>query len=130
MFSISRLFGYAAIIVALGICFGAFGAHALKYRLDEYSTSVYEKAVFYHLIHALGMLCVCLASSAGFLSVNSAQKIYAILFAGIVFFSGSLYVLALSGMRWLGAITPIGGTLFIIAWLWLAFESVKNSGTH
>jgi uncharacterized membrane protein YgdD (TMEM256/DUF423 family) len=104
---------------------GAFGAHALKERLDEYSLSVYEKAVFYHFIHALGILLVALLARTGAIG-DSAETRAGWLFAiGILLFSGSLYALAISGTRILGAITPFGGVAFIIGWLILAYEAFR-----
>ena len=96
---------------------GAFGAHGLRSRLDAYALDVYQKAVFYHFIHALGLLLVSLAPrTAGLVWVKI------LLVAGIAIFSGSLYVLAITGIRALGAITPIGGLAFIAAWLLLAWS--------
>jgi uncharacterized membrane protein YgdD (TMEM256/DUF423 family) len=100
---------------------GAFGAHGLRGRLDDYSMSIYDRAVFYHFIHALGILIV---------SVSTPQRgsnwVCGLLLAGIVLFSGSLYALALSGNRMLGAITPIGGVSFIAAWLLLAVMAMRS----
>ena len=107
----------ASILLALAVMLGAFGAHGLRGRLDAYAMEVYQKAVFYHFIHALGLLAVSLAPrTANLLWVQI------LLLAGIVIFSGSLYVLALTGVRALGAITPIGGLAFIAAWLLLAWS--------
>jgi uncharacterized membrane protein YgdD (TMEM256/DUF423 family) len=113
-----------AIALALAVAAGAFGAHGLRGRLDEYSMGVYERAVFYHLIHALGLLVVPLL-----LRGSGATRVCALLLAGIVLFSGSLYVLALSGVRALGAVTPFGGLAFIVAWALLAFELLRHGGT-
>ena len=105
----------AAGLLALAVMLGAFGAHGLRSRLDAYSMDVYQKAVFYHFIHALGLLVVSLAPrTAHLVWVNI------LLVAGIVIFSGSLYLLAITGVRALGAITPLGGLAFIAAWLLLA----------
>jgi uncharacterized membrane protein YgdD (TMEM256/DUF423 family) len=112
----------AAILLALAVILGAFGAHGLKGRLDEYSMSVYEKAVFYHFIHALGILIVSLLPRTGTFPESTAGTACAILFAGILIFSGSLYLLAVTGNRMLGAITPIGGVAFIVGWLYLAWH--------
>jgi uncharacterized membrane protein YgdD (TMEM256/DUF423 family) len=111
----------AAVLLALAVGFGAFGAHALRGRLDAYSMDVYQKAVFYHFVHALGLLVVSLAP-------RTAQLLWVqiLLLAGIVIFSGSLYVLALSGVRALGAITPLGGLSFIAAWLVLAWALLRK----
>ena len=110
----------AAIMLALAVCIGAFGAHGLQGRLDDYSKGVYEKAVFYHFIHTLGMLAVPLLVRAGLISESAGNWAGGLLLAGIVLFSGSLYVLAITGVRTLGAITPFGGVSFIAAWIVIA----------
>jgi uncharacterized membrane protein YgdD (TMEM256/DUF423 family) len=115
-----------AIAMAMAVMSGAFGAHALRGRLDEYGTGVYEKAVFYHFVHALGLLAVPLLHRAGLLSSSGADRVCWLLVAGILIFSGSLYLLAVSGVRSLGAITPFGGTAFILAWLFLAWELFRT----
>jgi uncharacterized membrane protein YgdD (TMEM256/DUF423 family) len=107
--------------MALGVAIGAFGAHGLKARLDEYSMSVYEKAVFYHFVHALGLLIVSFLPKTGTFSEFATSWVCGLLLAGIVLFSGSLYLLAVTGNRWLGAVTPIGGLCFIAAWVALAY---------
>ena len=111
-----------AILLALAVILGAFGAHGLKGRLDEYSMSVYEKAVFYHFIHALGVLVVAILPRTGTFPEGPAGTVCLILTIGIVIFSGSLYLLAVTGNRILGAITPVGGVAFIVAWLLLAWH--------
>ncbi len=115
----------AAAALALAVMIGAFGAHALRDRLDAYSMGVYEKAVFYHFIHALGLLIVSLLPRTGTLSATSAAWICGLLLAGILLFSGSLYALAITGIRALGAVTPLGGICFIAAWLLLAYSAAK-----
>jgi len=110
-----------AILMALGVALGAFGAHGLKARLDEYQMSVYEKAVFYHFVHALGLLIVSFLPKTGTFSEFATSWVCGLLLAGIVLFSGSLYLLAVTGNRGLGAITPIGGVCFIAAWVLLAY---------
>jgi uncharacterized membrane protein YgdD (TMEM256/DUF423 family) len=114
-----------AVFMALGVMLGAFGAHALKERLSEYSLSVYEKAVFYHFVHALGLLLVGLLARSSAISAACANRVGWLLSAGIVLFSGSLYALAISGVRVLGAVTPLGGIAFICAWCLLAYEAFK-----
>ena len=114
----------AAFLLAIAVALGAFGAHALKERLDAYSLGVWEKAVFYHFVHALGMLIV---ASMAKLRVSSADLICWFLLAGILLFSGSLYMLALTGTRALGAVTPFGGVAFIIAWGVLCWSLLRNS---
>jgi uncharacterized membrane protein YgdD (TMEM256/DUF423 family) len=110
-----------ALLLGLGVIFGAFGAHALRDRLDAYSMAIYERAVFYHFIHALGLLVV---SRFAQLSRSQTNWICGLLLAGVIVFCGSLYALAISGVRLLGAVTPFGGLAFIAAWLMLAWFSI------
>ena len=109
----------------LGVLLGAFGAHGLRDRLATDMLVVYETGVRYHLYHAFALVVVAWAASrwpnawtgsAGWLFV-----------AGIVLFSGSLYLLAITGVRWLGAITPIGGLCFLAGWTALAVGAVRAS---
>lgn len=112
--------------MALGVIMGAFGAHGLRGHLDAYSMSVYERAVFYHFLHALGILIVALLARTNAIGA-SGGRIAALLFLiGIVLFSGSLYALAISGVRAMGAITPIGGLAFIAGWLVLAYTAARG----
>jgi len=112
-----------AILLALAVVIGAFGAHGLRERLDSLgAASIYEKAVFYHFIHALGILVVAILARTGTFPEAGVDWVCGLLLAGIVFFSGSLYLLAVTGNRGLGAITPIGGVLFIAGWVLLAWR--------
>lgn len=115
----------AAVLLAVAVGLGAFGAHGLKGRLDAYSMDIWQKAVLYHFFHAFGLLIVALMPRIQVVSESSATWICALLFAGVLFFSGSLYGLALSGVTVLGAITPIGGVAFIAAWLLLAWHLLR-----
>ena len=114
----------AAIFLALAVGTGAFGAHGLSDKLDAYSMSVWEKAVFYHFIHALGILIASLMPRTSPVSGWACWT----LAAGILIFSGSLYALAVTGVRTLGAITPIGGLCFIGGWLLLAWHFIGAGG--
>ena len=109
----ANLFRAAAVFGFLAVALGAFGAHALKETLiANEMTDVWNKAVFYHFIHALVLLVLA--------TLPGTQRLVSALFgAGILVFSGSLYLLALTNIRWLGAITPIGGLCFLAGWLWL-----------
>ncbi|HEU4557675.1 MAG TPA: DUF423 domain-containing protein [Longimicrobium sp.] len=102
----------------LGVGAGAFGAHALRARVPENLLAVFETGARYQMYHALALLAVALvASRAPSGAVHAAGWLFT---AGIVIFSGSLYALALSGVRVLGAITPIGGVCFLAGWIALA----------
>src|SRR3954464_7646583 len=116
-----------ATLLALAVVFGAFGAHSLRDRLDPYSSGVYEKAVFYHFIHAMGLLVVSFLPKTGTFSEFATSWVCGLLLTGIAFFSGSLYLLAITGNRGLGAITPIGGLLFIAAWLALGWFMMRHA---
>ena len=120
--------GIGAIGLGLAVVLGAFGAHGLRGRLDAYSMGIYERAVFYHFIHALGLLIVSLLPKLGVVARSWADWVCALLAGGVLIFSGSLYLLAVSGMRALGAITPIGGLSFIGAWLLLAVAACRKTG--
>jgi uncharacterized membrane protein YgdD (TMEM256/DUF423 family) len=115
-----------AAALALGVVLGAFGAHGLRSRLDAYLMGVYEKAVFYHFVHALGLLIVSVLPKIGVIGQSGANWVCGLLLAGIVVFSGSLYVLAVTGNRALGAITPLGGLAFIAGWLLLAWTLMRK----
>ena len=111
-----------AVLLALAVILGAFGAHGLQNRLDDYSRGVYEKAVFYHFLHAMGILVVAVLSRTGTFPQQATDTVCWCLLAGIVLFSGSLYALALTGNRALGIVTPFGGLAFILGWLLLAWR--------
>ncbi len=115
-----------SIALAAAVMLGAFGAHGLRGRLDAYSIGIYERAVFYHFVHALGLLIVPLLSKVGLVGPSAAWWVSVLLLAGILIFCGSLYALAITGVRLLGAITPIGGLAFIAAWLVLAFGVLQS----
>lgn len=106
----------AAVLGLLAVALGAFGAHALKNLLTQNGTvDIWEKAVFYHFIHAV-MLFV-LADRKPFPRVA-----WWSFFAGIMIFSGSLYLLAATNARWLGAVTPVGGVSFLVGWTCLVVK--------
>lgn len=112
-----------AVFAGLAVATGAFGAHALESRLDERMRQVWETAARYQMYHALALLAVAwIASRVEHVSTTVAGWAFVV---GIVVFSGSLYALALSGIRWLGAITPIGGTGFLIGWIALAIATTR-----
>ncbi len=115
-----------AFLLAMAVVLGAFGAHGLKDRLDAYSMGVWEKAVFYHFVHALGLLIVSFLPKTGTFPEHATGWVCGLLLAGILIFSGSLYLLAVTGVRVLGAITPVGGLSFIAAWLMLSWFLMRH----
>ena len=116
-----------SMFLALAVGLGAFGAHGLRDRLDVYEMGVYEKAVFYHFVHALGILILPVMEKAGLISFAGASRVGWMLTAGVLLFSGSLYVLAITGVRMLGVVTPFGGVAFIAAWATLAWYLAQYS---
>lgn len=121
----ARLFFLLGSVSAfLGVALGAFGAHGLQDRLAALDTAdTFETGVRYHLIHALALLAVSWATtrwSGG--AVTAAGWLFVV---GILLFSGSLYVLAISGVRWLGAITPFGGLAFLAGWAALVWSMIR-----
>jgi uncharacterized membrane protein YgdD (TMEM256/DUF423 family) len=111
----------AALVVALG----AFGAHGLKAKLTADMLAAYQTGVHYHLFHALGLLAVGLVATQ---IADSAWLRWSggLMLAGIVLFSGSLYLLSVSGLRGLGLVTPFGGLAFIAAWVVFVIAIVKS----
>ncbi len=103
----------AAAFCFVAVALGAFGAHALKASLQNSGMlDAWNKAVLYHLVHAVALLALALYGAGN-------RGAYLLLAAGILFFSGSLYAMALTNVRWLGAITPLGGLCFLAGWAWL-----------
>lgn len=110
---------------ALAVMIGAFGAHGLKDKLSEEMLAIYKTGVEYHFYHTLALLAVGLVAmhvKSPLLTASGWSMA-----AGIVIFSGSLYALSISGIRVLGAITPIGGLCFIAGWVLLALAIIKSS---
>ena len=117
-----------AVSAATAIAAGAFGAHALRTRLDARSFEIFETAAHYHLIHALALVLVGVLVAAGW---DRAARAGVGFVVGTLVFSGSLYALAMSGVKVLGAITPIGGVGFIAGWLMLAhvaWQRLRSAG--
>jgi len=111
----------AALNMVVGVGAGAFGAHGLKRVLSADMLAVWQTAVTYHLIHGLAILAISIAVPR---MASSTMALSGwVMFAGIVMFSGSLYALALTGQRWLGPVTPLGGVAFMAAWLMLAWSA-------
>jgi len=117
----------ASFMMALTIAIGAFGAHGLKPYLDGYSTGIYEKAVSYQFYNTLGLFFISFISYLLPKSKKIITSFYFILL-GTITFSFSLYILAITKIMWLGAITPIGGSFMIIGWVlagYLIFKELK-----
>lgn len=114
-----------AIAMALAVLLGAFGAHGLKSKLSQDMLEVYETGVQYHFYHAIGLLIVGFLAQYMPVSAMLEWSGWLMMF-GILIFSGSLYLLATTGVRWIGAITPIGGLCFIAAWIFLALAVWKS----
>jgi uncharacterized membrane protein YgdD (TMEM256/DUF423 family) len=114
----------ASLSGILAVVFGAFGAHALKGKLDDQALKVFETAVQYHFYHTFALLVV------GVIALNQPQSVLLkssgwLFVVGVLVFSGSLYLLSLTGVRWLGAITPLGGLALIAGWGCLAAAGWK-----
>lgn len=120
------LFVTGSLLMALAVCFGAFGAHIVEGMLTPERFEVYQTAVQYHFYHAFGLLL------AGVVSFHIQDSVWLrfsgiFLLSGIFIFSGSLYVLTLTDTAWLGMITPIGGLAFIAGWISLAAGVLKEN---
>ena len=112
------IIGLGAVSAFIAVSAGAFGAHGLKQALDADMMAVYRTAVDYQMYHSIGLLVI------GVLDKVSPRRFHRIaawtMLAGILVFSGSLYILSIGGIRWLGMVTPVGGLAFLAAWLVLA----------
>ena len=112
--------GIGAFLALVAVAAGAFGAHGLRGRLSAEDLAIFETAVRYHLIHALGLFAVAWVMDRWPGGMASSAAI--LMFIGVLIFSGSLYFLVLTGPRWLGAVTPLGGAGMILAWGLLAWH--------
>jgi uncharacterized membrane protein YgdD (TMEM256/DUF423 family) len=107
------LFRIAAALCFVAVALGAFGAHALKAALQSSGMlDAWNKAVLYHFLHAIALMALALHGAEN-------RAAWFLLLAGILLFSGSLYLMALTNIRWLGAVTPVGGLCFLVGWAWL-----------
>jgi uncharacterized membrane protein YgdD (TMEM256/DUF423 family) len=112
-------FRIAAALCFLAVALGAFGAHALRSTLESHGTvDIWNKAVLYHSVHAIALFVLAFFGAAN-------RGAWWFLFAGIFLFSGSLYVMALTNLRWLGLITPLGGLCFLAGWAWLIIAPTR-----
>ena len=117
-----NFFVIGAISGCLVVILGAFGAHGLKDVLDEYGKSIYNKAVLYQMFHTIGILILGLIEKI----LPASQLSFAgwAFLVGIILFSGSLYIFSVTGIKWFGMITPIGGLFFILGWIILFIKTV------
>ena len=118
-FEVRILTVLGAILAGLSVAAGAFGAHALDDILSDRYKAIYETACRYMMYHALGILMCGLSTGMGGPDLRKPGWLFV---AGIAFFSGSLFILVLTGISVLGAITPIGGVLFLLGWSWAAYS--------
>jgi uncharacterized membrane protein YgdD (TMEM256/DUF423 family) len=115
-----------AILAGVAVVLGAFGAHGLEARLSERALATWQTGVQYQFVHALGLLLI----AALWARLHPGWGLAAVIAMalGVLMFSGSLYALALGAPRWLGAVAPVGGTLFILGWLILAVAAIVRPG--
>ena len=119
-----KLLAAGCLLAGLGVAAGAFGAHSLEGRLSADALAIFDTAALYHMLHALGLILLGLAAARW---PDAAWHCPGLLMlCGIAVFSGTLYALALSGIGWLGAITPIGGAALIAAWIWAAWLALTH----
>jgi uncharacterized membrane protein YgdD (TMEM256/DUF423 family) len=119
-------FVLGSISGGLAVAIGAFGAHGLKDRITPELLQTFETGVRYHMYHALALVAVAYAVSRWQASSGLSNAAGWLFVAGTVLFSGSLYLLALTGVKWLGAITPLGGVAFIAGWVCLVLAAVRG----
>ncbi len=116
-----RILLAGALLAAAGVACGAFGAHALRAALDPVRLGWWQTAVEYQMWHAVGLIGIAA------LPLSGSARPAAALAVGTLIFSGTLYVMALTGWRWLGMVTPLGGALMIAGWLWLAWQVQRSA---
>lgn len=116
----SPLIALGALNAAIAVAAGAFGAHGLRERIEPRALEIFETAARYQMYHALALI-LC-----GLIATRGAATAGWLLQLGIVVFSGSLYALALTGVKGLGAITPLGGLAFLVGWGWLAWSAWRG----
>ncbi|MBD2082591.1 DUF423 domain-containing protein [Leptolyngbya sp. FACHB-17] len=112
-----------AILAAISVAGGAFASHALKGKLDDRALAVFETGARYQMYHAIALVLVALFISRTEFADPLLTASGIAFIVGIVLFSGSLYALSLSGVKWLGAVAPLGGTAFIVGWVCLAISA-------
>ena len=120
----NRWFRVAAFFMFTGVAMGAFGAHGLRARLTVEAMQIFHTAVLYHLVHALGLFAVAWAWERK--PAAEIQLAGGAISLGLVIFCGSLYLLAVTGVKWLGAVTPVGGLCFLAGWGLLTFKKIEG----
>ncbi|HET7500630.1 MAG TPA: DUF423 domain-containing protein [Kofleriaceae bacterium] len=119
----SPLIALGALNAAISVGAGAFAAHGLRQRLDARALEVFETGARYQMYHAVAIVLAGMIAASGLRGAQTAGWIFQ---AGIVLFSGSLYAITLTGVRGIGAITPVGGVAFLVGWLWLAWSAWRG----
>ncbi len=117
----------ASILAGLAVIGGAFASHSLKTILTDYALSIWETGIKYQMYHSIGLFLIAILTKVEKIPsiwLNTAAVAFMV---GILLFSGSLYALSLTGVKWLGAITPLGGVAFIVGWGCLTFFAFKSS---
>ncbi len=125
--SVKFLFLFTGISGLVSVAMGAFGAHGLRGKIEENLFHAFETAVSYQMSHTLALLGICILMQMWGVKPFLQYAAYGFIF-GILLFSGSLYGLALTGAKWLGPITPIGGLAFVAGWLLLTYAAWENAG--
>lgn len=122
---ISKWVAIGAAVLGLGVIFGAFGAHGLKTKVSTEMLDIWEKAVSYQIYHGYILILLPVLARLQLIPEFSVGKIAAVFLFGIAVFSGSLYFLVLTGVRWLGVVTPLGGSALILGWALLCIKALK-----
>tara|TARA_Y100000590_G_scaffold18605_1_gene22112 strand:- start:44 stop:418 length:375 start_codon:yes stop_codon:yes gene_type:complete len=115
-----------ACLAGIAVLVGAFGAHGLKARVSSEDLGIFETAVRYQMYHSLGIILISVLGITKSFPDNILLMPAYLMIAGVIIFSGSLYILVLTNIRWLGAITPFGGGLLIFSWFLLAFNIYRS----
>ena len=114
-----------SVFAALAVIFGAFGAHGLKSKVSVEDLTIFETGVRYQMYHALGIILLGLLAMKPNLNISPLPFIFFV--TGIIVFSGTLYLIPLTGLRWMGAITPIGGFALILGWVFLIYNILNSN---
>ena len=117
---------WGAVLAFISVALGAFGAHVLRDRLSAESLAIYQTGAQYQMYHALALIGLSMAAPR----LRSPAMIGWLFVFGVLIFSGSLYLLAITGQTWLGAVTPLGGLCFLAGWGFFAFQAYKSSSAE